>query len=160
MFPRGFPLYPSYIHQPDRLAALSGDQRIKVVSHYQNTGADGSLVLHSVHESTSITEIYQSPTENCRLAAIFTDGILSFSGLVQTQTSKSVTSIPIQEVLLDLLSFKSFNGAFLRRRFKRVREQYQRKGWINQDDLGCGILYFGTPDRIKAKAAATSPNED
>ncbi len=159
-FPRGFPLYPSYIHQPDRLAALSSDQRIKEVSHYQNTGADGSLVLQSVHESNSITEIYQCPTENNRLAAIFTDGILSFSGLVQTQTSKSVISIPIEEVLLDFLSFKSFNGAFLRRRFKRVREQYQRKGWINQDDLGCGIFYFGIPDGNTEVAEARSLHED
>ncbi|MDX6710741.1 MAG: hypothetical protein QOH96_1757 [Blastocatellia bacterium] len=159
-FPRGFPLYPSYIHQPDRLAALSSDQRFKEVSHYKNTGAEGALVLYSVHESTSITEIYQSPTENNRLVAIFTDGILSFSGLVQTQTSKSMISIPIEEVLLDFLSFKTFNGAFLRRRFKRVREQYQRKGWINQDDLGCGIIYLGSPDGVTEEAAATSPHED
>jgi len=159
-FPRGFPLYPSYVHQPDRLAALSGDQRIKEVRHYQNTGANGSLALHRVHESSSITEIFHSPTENNRLAAIFTDGILSFSGLVQTQTSKSVISIPIEEVLLDFLSFKSLNGTFLRRRFKRVREEYRRKGWINQDDLGCGILYFGTPNNISEEALATSPHED
>jgi len=159
-FPHGYPLYPSYIHQPDRLAALSADQRVKEVNHYQNTGLNGSLLLQSNYESSSITEVFTSPTKNNGLAAVFSDGIHSFSELAQTPTSKSVIGIPAEKVLLDFLSFKTFSGAFLRRRFKRVRDEYQSKGWTNNDDLACGIIYFGTPDSDTNEAVATYLHED
>jgi hypothetical protein len=159
-FPYGYPLYPTYIHQPDRLAALSGDEREKEVRQYQNTGSNGSLILKSVYESRSITEVFARPTKNNRLAAVLSDGIHSFSELVQTPTSKSVIGIPVEKVLRDFLSFKTFNGAFVRRRFKRVREEYQRNGRSNHDDLSCGIIYFGTLDNDANEGATAQPDED
>src|SRR6266496_2217714 len=55
----GYPLYPGYAHQPERLLALTDDGRIsKEVRHFRCASITDSLLLEETTTSASLTEVF------------------------------------------------------------------------------------------------------
>ena len=141
--PAGYPLYPAYFQQADRLNALSTEQRLRRISHYRKARSEEVLRLESAREVSSATETIRRRVTSTRLAMVFTDGLHSFCRLDSTSTSRTLTGVGFEQVLIDFSRFKNFNGLFLQRRLKRFLADGRRINRINTDDFGCAAIYLG-----------------
>ncbi len=141
-FPSGFPLYPAYVHQPDRLRAWQSSlPACRETRHFQ--GLFNSLDLVETSTCTNVTETIRVKTNNLRQVALISDGVHSFYKHEGSTTSKHITSIPLDQVLKDLVAFKSGHGAFVGRRVKKFEKECVSNGWYHADDLAIGAIYFG-----------------
>jgi hypothetical protein len=140
----GYPFYPSYTHQPGRLRAMVDENRDhKEIKHFRRSAEGEPFTLQKITASGQVTEVFTVPIEEHRLVALFSDGIHSFSMAQQTPTSRRTQPIPMEDVIPELLSLKSTNGAFVRRRTQRFMKDCRVKGWQNSDDLAVAIMYIG-----------------
>ena len=119
--PSGYPFYPSYVHQPNRLAELVENNRhIKEIKHSSNITTTGSL-----------TTTFKLNVADYKYAAVASDGMTSFY------------NVTLPEVLNEFWSFKNSHGAFVQRRMKRFKKDTQPKGWQHADDLAIGVIHLG-----------------
>lgn len=141
----GYPLYPGYTHQPERLLAPAdgGCSRTKEVRHFRSASFAEPLRLRDTTHNDSATEVLNVRSADYKYAALFSDGIHSFYSARLTETSKRVEAVPIGEVLGELLSFKTVRGAFVGRRMKRFLKDCQAQGWQHLDDLAFAALHLG-----------------
>ncbi len=143
-YPSGYPLYPGYSHQPERLAVVEDNGRsVKEVKHFRGASVEESLRLKDTSTGGSLTEVFTVRALDYRHAAVFSDGIHSFFTATQTETSKRVEAIPMDEILRELIAFKSVRGAFVGRRMKRFARDCRTKRWQHMDDLAVGALHLG-----------------
>jgi hypothetical protein len=115
-FPSGYPFYPAYWHQPDRLDAFL-----------------------STNGSIEQTRHFRFKTSEYKYVALVSDGIHSFLSTSQTITSP----VSLAEVLGELVSFKSLHGAFVARRVKRFMKDCRSRGWQHSDDLSIAAIHLG-----------------
>jgi hypothetical protein len=142
--PSGYPFYPSYIHQPERLAELvNNDRSRKQVKHFCRTAAGESFKLIEESTSDSLTEVLNLNASDYKYAAVASDGIHSFFHTQQSTNGKRVEAIPFTEILDVFWSFKNSQGAFVERRMKKFKKDAQAKGWQHGDDLSIGIIHLG-----------------
>ena len=142
--PSGYPFYPSYIHQPERLAELvENDRSRKHVRHFRRTRASESFKLIEEAASDSLTEILNLKVSDYKYAAVASDGVHSFFHTQQSTNGKRVEPVPFTEILDVFWSFKNSQGAFVERRMKRFRKDTQAKGWQHGDDLSIGVIHLG-----------------
>jgi Protein phosphatase 2C len=140
----GYPFYPSYAHQPGRLRAMVDKNRArKEVKHFRRSANGEPFALQNISASGAVTEVFAVTIEEYNLVALFSDGIHSFSIAQRTETSRRTQPIPMEEVIPELLSLKSTNGAFVRRRTNRFMKDCKAKGWQNSDDLAAAMMYMG-----------------
>jgi hypothetical protein len=119
--PSGYPFYPSYVHQPNRLAELVENHRhIKEIKHSSN-----------ITTTDSLTITFKLNAVDYKYAAVASDGMTSFY------------SVTLTDVLNEFWSFKNSHGAFVQRRMKRFKKDTQPKGWQHADDLAIGVLHLG-----------------
>ena len=144
-YPSGYPFYPAYSHQPERLRTLEAEGRSgKEVRHLRGCAPGGSsLFLQGIIESDSPTEVFTVRAADFRYAALFSDGIHSFYSATHSETSKRVEMIAMEDVLRNLICFKNSRGAFVERRMKRFLKDCQATGWLHMDDLAFGALHLG-----------------
>lgn len=143
-YPSGYPLYPSYQHQPERLLAWqAGELSGKEVKHFRGASIESPLRLKDTRKADSPTEVLTVAASAYRCAALFSDGIHSFYSAEQTETSKSAQAIPAEDVLCGFISFKSVRGAFVGRRMKKFLQDCRARGWRHMDDLAIGALHPG-----------------
>ena len=146
-FADGRPRYPSYLRQPDRLRVfdeLTGNT--KHVSHVRLTSREGVVDL-GTRTSVDAVEVFTRDATDYEYVAVITDGVESFSQMVHTDTTKQVERLESERILGDLLGFKSFGGAFVKRRLSRFLMECNKKDWRNGDDLAVGVVYLGSKDR-------------
>jgi hypothetical protein len=140
----GYPLYPSYTHQPERLGFMTkGGNHIKEVKHFRSLSGGEGFQLEESLTGDSQTEVFNVRASDYRLVAVLSDGVHSFFRSQQTETSKKVEAVSMAAALGELLSFKSMNGAFVRRRLKRFQKDCQLKNWRHLDDLAVGAVCLG-----------------
>ncbi len=133
-YPSGYPLYPSYLHQPDRHATMANNGRsIKEVKHFSNTGP------LRIHNCDLPTHVIRLTATDYRFVALISDGVRSFF----TTSANGIESLDLSQVIPELLSFKSWNGAFVARRVKRFMKDCRSRGWQHADDLSIGVIYPG-----------------
>ena len=133
-YPSGYPLYPAYLHQPDRLATLvQAGGAAREIRHFSNRG------LPEIRHCDRPIHVMELPAKDLRFVALISDGVRSFF----TTASKSVESVNWSDVIPELMSFKSWNGAFVARRVKRFMKDCRSKDWQHADDLSVGVLYLG-----------------
>ncbi|HEX6624609.1 MAG TPA: protein phosphatase 2C domain-containing protein [Pyrinomonadaceae bacterium] len=143
-YPSGYPLYPSYTHQPERLLALGDAGRAcKEVRHYRSASVEDRLQPRGATAGGPPTEVFTVKAADYECAALFSDGIHSFFRAGQTEAGGGVEPVPLDLVLRDLVSFKTTRGAFVGRRMKRFLKDCRRKGWQHADDLAVGALHTG-----------------
>lgn len=142
--PSGYPFYPSYIHQPERLAELVDNDRCrKHVRHFRRAAAGGSFELIDEAASDSLTEVLHLKASDYKYAAVTSDGIHSFFHTQQSTSGKRVEAVSLAEILDLFWSFKNSQGAFVERRMKKFRKDAQAKGWQHGDDLSMGVIHLG-----------------
>jgi len=116
--PSGYPFYPSYVHQPNRLAELvEHDRHIKEIKHSS-----------SVTMSDSLTITFKLNVADYKYAAVASDGMTSFC------------NVTLPDVLKEFWAFKNSHGAFVQRRMKRFRKD---TNWQHADDLAIGVIHLG-----------------
>ena len=142
--PSGYPFYPCYAHQPERLDELNARGRAyKELKHFRRVSAGEPLTL--VNESTvdSLTEVFRFKVSDYKYAALVSDGIHSFFRIKPSIAGKRVEAIPMVEALIELWSFKNSHGAFVSRRMNKFKKDCLAKEWHHADDLAFGALYLG-----------------
>jgi hypothetical protein len=140
----GYPLYPVYTHQPERLLTWEDVERSgKEVKHFRAASIEVPLRLKNVARADRPTEVFAVRASDYKYVALFSDGIHSFYSAARTETSRRVEPIAMEEVLRDLVSFKNVRGAFVERRLNRFLKDCRAKGWQHADDLAFGALYLG-----------------
>jgi len=134
--PSGYPYYPSYAHQPERLSELiSNGRTTKEIKHYGRS--------HKVTTSDSLTEVFKVKACDYKFAAVASDGINSFFHTQQSTNGKRVEDVCLLDVIHEFWSFKNFNGAFVERRLKRFTKDTHANGWQHADDLSIGVIHLG-----------------
>ena len=133
-YPLGYPLYPAYVHQPDRFATMVNSGRsTKEVRHIRNTEPSRS------YPCDSVTHVMRLPAKHYRFIALISDGVRSFF----TTEEGTVASLDTLAVIAELVGFKSWNGQFVGRRVKRFMKDCQLNGWQHADDLSIGVICPG-----------------
>jgi hypothetical protein len=139
-----YPLYPAYAHQPERLLALKDAGRSgKEVTHFRSASIEACLQPVGTSGGDSHTEVFTVKAADYKYAALFSDGIHSFFDAGRTGDGSRAETVPMDEVIRNLISFKSTRGAFVGRRMKRFMKDCQNKGWQHGDDLAMGALQLG-----------------
>ena len=135
--PSGYPYYPCYVYQPERLSELIFNGRTtKEIKHFRRE-------LIEVRTSDSPTEVFKLNASDYKLAAVASDGIDSFFHTRQSSTGKRIEDVNLLDVLHDFWSFKNFHGAFVERRLNRFMKDAHANGWQHADDLSIGVIYLG-----------------
>jgi len=141
-YPAGYPFYPGYAHQPERLLALK-DGVSKTIDHFRCDSSADTLRLEESSTCVSPTEVFHVKAADYKHVVLISDGIHSFFTTKQTETSKRVEDISMQRIIKELISFKSVRGAFVGRRLRIFLKECQSKGWQHRDDLAIGALHLG-----------------
>jgi len=131
--PSGYPFYPSYAHQPERLAELVANNRCtKEIKHGER-----------ITTSDSLTVAFRFNVADYKYAAIASDGLYSFFHTQQATNGKRLEPLSLPDVLNEFWSFKNSHGAFVERRMKRFKKDTQPKRWQHADDLAIGVIHLG-----------------
>ncbi len=140
----GYPRYPTYTHQPDRLAALEllGDPR-KEIKYFRGDRNQSVLRLENTFRSDVRTEVFTFNARSYQYAVLLSDGVHSFRSTRDLESSKSACPISFQSIARELVSFKNVRGAFVGRRLKRFLKHCRENGWQHADDLALGAIYLG-----------------
>ncbi|HJQ32481.1 MAG TPA: protein phosphatase 2C domain-containing protein [Pyrinomonadaceae bacterium] len=137
-YPSGFPVYPTYAHQPARLRGLAQSGRAcKEVTRLRAPSVQERLRQVDVSRGDAVTEVFAFEAAAYRFAALFSDGVQSFLNAGRAE------AVPLETVLPELVSFKNTRGAFVGRRMKMFLKDCQRKGWRHADDLSLAALHLG-----------------
>jgi hypothetical protein len=124
-------------------AMVDKNRAHKEVKHFRRSANGEPFAILNISASDAVTEVFAVAIEEYNLVALFSDGIHSFCKAQQTETSRRTQLITMEEVIPELLSIKSTNGSFVRRRTQRFMKDCRVKGWQNSDDLAVGIMYLG-----------------
>ena len=142
--PSGYPFYPAYAHQPERLAEIIENQRsVKGVKHFRRHAPDMPFQLLEVTTSESLTEVFRLNVFDYKYVAVASDGLNSFFHTQQTPTGKRLATVCLLDVLNQFWSFKNFHGAFVERRMKKFRKDAEVRSWDHADDLSIGVIHLG-----------------
>jgi hypothetical protein len=142
--PSGYPFYPSYVHQAERLAELvKASGCSKEVKHYRRVSPDEHLTLLESTRSESLTEVLKLKVSDYKYAAVASDGIGSFLHTQKSTNGKSVAAVCVTDVFHEFWSFKNSHGRFVERRMKRFKKDSQAKGWQHADDLAVAVIHLG-----------------
>jgi len=155
-YSNGYPLYPSYQQQPERLQALQQIGCAREIKNYRANGPGEKLHFEGTRISDALTEVFSLKVSDCKYAALISDGIHSFSSRQQTETSKSAEPIPIEEIVRELISFKNTRGAFVSRRLTKFLRECETRGCLQRDDLAIAALYLGDRNGYRTRIEATA----
>ena len=137
-YPAGYPVYPSYAHQPARLRALADTGRAcKEVTRLRAASAGERLRPARVRDGGALTEVFVVKAADYKFAALLSDGVHSFLGPGQAE------AVSLESVLPELVSFKNTRGAFVGRRMQGFLKDCQQRGWRHGDDLSLAALHLG-----------------
>jgi hypothetical protein len=81
------------------------------------------------------------PYTDFDLIALLSDGVSSFQKIIVAPTYKRQESVPLLEILNEVLNFKNFNGQFVQRRCKAAFRKFADGNYVNLDDFSLGVLY-------------------
>lgn len=88
-------------------------------------------------------ENHLSFTSEIDAIAVMSDGVESFTKPSDNGPGAARVSVPVAEVLKELLSFKGFNGEFVLRRMNKAMKKFAKEGWENYDDVSVAAIYLG-----------------
>ena len=67
----------------------------------------------------------------------------SFTRRADTETSKTDSPVPFDQVLPDLVAFRGTQGAFVQRRYQKFIKERKKVLQDHFDDLAIGAIAFG-----------------
>jgi len=143
-FPGAFPLYPSYAHQPDRFAAWRMNcTALKEVRQFRIDGPHGELELLATTTGNELTQEFRVDAREYRFVALLSDGIHSFYKTLNDVTTRHTVSVSLDDIISEVVAFKSGHGRFVARRAKQFAKRSQLMGRQHADDLAVGAIYLG-----------------
>jgi hypothetical protein len=138
-FPSGYPFYPSYIHQIDRVCEqLRKEPWLKRITEC-DVERDTLLYQRDLLAPASPTEIFSGSMDEYEFVVVTTDGSDSFYDTEVGETRHQTVSMPQSKAISRLLAFKSFGGSFVTRRLKRMMRDREL---TNRDDIAVGAIHF------------------
>lgn len=85
--------------------------------------------------------------EEFDLVVVMSDGVQSFQRCVQTNTSKTLEPIPIEDVIEQLLKIKGTKGEFLKRRCHKFLTKFcVKNNWQHSDDFSAAAIWMEDTD--------------
>jgi hypothetical protein len=142
--PSGYPFYPAYVHQPERLAEMIDQRRcVKELKHFRRESPQAGFELLEVTTSESLTEVFTLNVLDYKYAGIASDGLNSFFRTQPSATGNRLEPVCLTEVLSRFWSFKNSHGAFVERRLKKFKKDAEARSWDHADDLSLGVIHLG-----------------
>lgn len=141
-YPAGYPYYPAYVADKDRLASWRG-----VANNAHTITRTALLADGSVGESQTVVpespyHLLRLPARGLRFAAVLSDGIESFQSKIGAETCSTFKSVDYLPVVQELTAFKNFKGEFVHRRLQSFLKDCVRRGWHHNDDISLAALCF------------------
>lgn len=154
-FKSGAPLYLSYMCMPHGWA-----ERYKSIFEYEKIitrytiKTNGDVVDKVVTSQTTLNEgNYDDEDpflvkeayaiEDTECVAVMTDGVSSFMKTKKEDTSIVMETIPADEIIRQVMAFKSYTGQFVQRRVGKLRKEFDKVNWANTDDFSVAAVYLG-----------------
>lgn len=126
IYPSGAPRYLNYWYNNERLSGFTSRfGNTRVVNTYEG--------IDRLSYSSSTSEYWHLSITNNDYLLLLSDGIHSF----QNQDNKFIS---FKTIIKELISFKSYNGVFIKRRLKRFLKTH--KDIRNYDDLSMAGIYL------------------
>ncbi len=146
-YSKNCPFYPSYMtlggHNFSEWQRIKGNKK-ETNWYLLPEGADPynprPWVTQSINDYNA--DVFRIPIRNAKFVAIMSDGVKSFFKSVKTETSVSNVAVPWQEVVFELLSFKSFIGKFVERRVNKFLKKCQKEDIHHEDDISIGVIHL------------------
>lgn len=143
-FAESYPRYPAYAAQPERQRSFERRAaNLKEVTHYSQVGGDGIAYQIERRASDDLLETFSGAVQDYRLVAALTDGFNSFVRVMPEETSQRLEPVGLEQLIGNLLNFKTTNGEFVRRRLNKFLKDAQKNNWQHQDDLGLAVIDLG-----------------
>lgn len=151
-YPSGAPNYPNYgLNQTRRKKYIEMFGLKRIVSRY-TIKLDGSIQDSIVKEDCDGSFYYEEGSyDELKAISLMSDGVLSFSEMINTGTSKSDKCVQLNDVIRRLLDFKGFQGEFVNRRLQRFHKDCEKSNWIHTDDLALSTLSFTDENQTSVK---------
>ena len=153
-YPSGYPFYPAYLHQPERLAGdgeaahasrftKHASRFTKEVKRFRRDRRGEEFQLLETYQSDAPTEVFCLARAVCRLVALASDGLHSFHSPRLSETTRSVEAISPARVFAELVACRSLRGSFVRRRVRGFLKLCDERGWRHADDFAVAMLHLG-----------------
>jgi hypothetical protein len=149
-YPSGYPLYPAYLQQPERLEAFRSSGATREIRYFRSTSIAALAQPVSTTANDTSTQVFTFSTSVYKYVALISDGIHSFFNTRQTITGQRVEPLSMTEMLRELLAFKTLHGAFVARRVKKFLKDCRANGRQHADDLSLAVIHL--------EGAKCSPN--
>ncbi|HSD47126.1 MAG TPA: protein phosphatase 2C domain-containing protein [Pyrinomonadaceae bacterium] len=142
--PSGYPFYPAYVHQPERLAEMMGNRRcVKEFKHFGRESPEAPFELLEVTTSESLTGVFTLNVADYKYVAVTSDGLNSFFHTQESSSGKRLEPVCLTDVLGQLWSFKNSHGVFVERRLRKFKKDAAARSWAHADDLSLGVIHLG-----------------
>lgn len=138
-FPNNVPFYLNYKLNEKRRNC--GQLQPAVVEELE-FGPNGFATSHEALELPN-DFLFKYVDAGSDFVAVMSDGAGSFLRPLVSETSKTNESVPQNEILPELLAFKTFQPGFVQRRLKRLEKDNRERGWQHYDDLSVGAIFLG-----------------
>ena len=143
--PSGAPYYPRYeldLELKARYFSEFGKQvkeTIYEIIDGELTREEEFVTDYDPYLTNHITMSY----DNLDFVALMSDGVGSFSRLVETATGRMNEPVNVVPVVQELVDFKGLKGRFVQRRGNKAFKKFAKQGWKNADDVSLAVIAFG-----------------
>ncbi|MHA2426409.1 MAG: protein phosphatase 2C domain-containing protein [Candidatus Hermodarchaeia archaeon] len=142
-YPSGAPPYLSY---------SLDEERVK----YYLEQTEGCPFTLTVHEWTNLESVsttvnenegmnshaFAFPRDEYELVMVMSDGVGSFQKPIHSETTRYFEPVDAIRIVDELLAVKSYNGDFMKRRYKRViKNLCIKSGWKHLDDISVAAVH-------------------
>ncbi len=141
-YPAGYPYYPAYGTDPDRLASWWAVPNNAQILTRTVLLPNGNVETSETFSPVEPCHVLSRPAGSLRFAAVLSDGIESFQAKTGAETSVTSMSVDYLAVVRELTAFKNFKGEFVHRRLQSFERDCSRRGWHHKDDVSVAALYF------------------
>jgi hypothetical protein len=152
-YPSGAPFYPRYSFYryesatngvyEKYIAAFGREYTVKVCG-WRGPGQPFSEAVAEARslpdDPVSHADVFEFPRSDYDLLAVFSDGVHTFTRPTVSETSRGTESIPLSEVLSELMAFKSMKGDFVARRCHAAFRSFAERGWEHSDDFSIAAV--------------------
>lgn len=156
-FPSNAPIYLRLLVDPEQYAKYCSQfgTKIKVATSkltpFENGSYDKSIVdineFDLPETNRGVLWVDTSPTiystETMEAVAIYSDGASSFQQYERTATGTRVTSVPMEDIIWETMSFKKYGGNFVHARCDKAFAGFEKQSfpWRNLDDFSMAAIH-------------------
>ena len=86
------------------------------------------------------------PASDFDLVVLMSDGVLSFQRVVETDTSRTLERVPVEQVVEQVLAVKGTKGRFMERRCNKFLTKFcESERWQHADDFSAAAIWMDDP---------------